>query len=283
MPAAGAHGKFTMMFASPFGEGKVDRGVGHRHADPPSSNSPNGSECDCVGGLVGHQLGARLPDAADSFDRWFPAWRRSGFDLQTCWPSVIGALWSANRRRESGRRQQQYRHRVRRSCSARWIHAARCDSGQLMEHGALQQSQILPLQTIDFIGQKEGVRGLAATLIPNGIFIRCTGVYLARVSFASSKVTTAIRAKFLLTRFALNATSACLAAKRLKSIGNGATSSTLKGRPRRAWRKLLWLARDCERIIRPEIGHSHMTHLFQVAPPFCSAATGLTDRVVRFV
>ena len=142
MPAAGAHGKFTMMFASPFGEGKVDRGVGHRHADPPSSNSPNGSECDCVGGLVGHQLGARLPDAADSFDRWFPVWRRSGFDLQTCWPSVIGALWSANRRRESGRRQQQYRHRVRRSCSARWIHAARCDSGQLMEHGALQQSQV---------------------------------------------------------------------------------------------------------------------------------------------
>jgi hypothetical protein len=50
----------------------------------------------------------------------------------------------------------------------------------------------LPLQIIVFVGQKEGVRGLAATLIPRGIFNRCTDVYLARVSFTSSKVATAI-------------------------------------------------------------------------------------------
>ncbi len=116
--------------------------MGHRHADPPSSLFANGRECDYVGGVVAHRLGARLPDAADSFDRWFPARRRSGSALPTCRPSVIGAPWSANRRRESGRRQQQYRHRVRRSCVARWLHAARCDICQLMEHGAFQQSQV---------------------------------------------------------------------------------------------------------------------------------------------
>ena len=60
---------------------------------------------------------------------------------------------------------------------------------------------------------------------PRGIFNRCTVVYLAR-GIPMRIVATAIRTKSLLARFALNATSACLAAKRLKSIGNGAASST---------------------------------------------------------
>jgi hypothetical protein len=86
--------------------------------------------------------------------------------------------------------------------------------------------RFLPLQAIVLARQKEGVRGFAAVLVPDEIFNRCTGVYLACVPFASRKVATTIRAKSLLARFALNATSACLAAKRLKSIGSGAASST---------------------------------------------------------
>jgi hypothetical protein len=66
---------------------------------------------------------------------------------------------------------------------------------------------------------------LAAVLVPDEIFNRCTGVYLACVPFASSKVAATIRAKSLLARFTLNATSACLAAKRLKSISNDALAS----------------------------------------------------------
>src|SRR6516165_6107789 len=66
-----------------------------------------------------------------------------------------------------------------------------------------------------------GVRNGSAVLVPRSTFNRCTAVYLAR-RIPMRIVATAIRTKSLLARFALNATSACLAAKRLKSIGNGA-------------------------------------------------------------
>src|SRR6516164_6104540 len=66
-----------------------------------------------------------------------------------------------------------------------------------------------------------GVRNGSAVWVPRSIFNRCTAVYLAR-GIPMRIVATAIRTKSLLARFALNATSACLAAKRLISIGNGA-------------------------------------------------------------
>jgi hypothetical protein len=82
------------------------------------------------------------------------------------------------------------------------------------------------LQATDLLGQKEGVRGLDAVLVPDGIFNRYTAVYLACVPFASGKVATTIRAEFLLARLSPYVSPASLAAKRLKSIGNGAASST---------------------------------------------------------
>src|SRR5262249_8861100 len=66
-----------------------------------------------------------------------------------------------------------------------------------------------------------GVRNGSAVLVPRSTFNRCKAVYLAR-GIPMRIVATAIRTKSLLARFALNATSACLAAKRLISIGNGA-------------------------------------------------------------
>src|SRR6516162_5551719 len=77
-----------------------------------------------------------------------------------------------------------------------------------------------------------GVRNGSAVLVPRSTFNRCTAVYLAR-GIPMRVVATAIRTKSLLARFALNASSACLAAKRLKSIGNGAfagRSRTLRSR-----------------------------------------------------
>src|SRR5215471_6446557 len=65
------------------------------------------------------------------------------------------------------------------------------------------------------------VRNGSAVLVPRSTFNRCTAVYLAR-RIPMRIVATAIRTKSLLARLALNATSACLAAKRLISIGNGA-------------------------------------------------------------
>jgi hypothetical protein len=43
---------------------------------------------------------------------------------------------------------------------------------------------------------------------PRGIFNRCTGVYLARISFASGKVAAAIGAISLLARFAFDLSAA---------------------------------------------------------------------------
>ena len=73
-----------------------------------------------------------------------------------------------------------------------------------------------------------GLRNGSAVSVPRSIFNRCTAVYLAGGIFAVCINAAAIRAKFLLARFSLNAPSACLAANRLKSISHGA----LAGRSR---------------------------------------------------